>query len=100
MTRRLTIHQQTPVQSRPSTSTTPGADGDITTFEDGGGAYHDERLAEEQRAAAAVLPLILGLVVTQRVVLQGHPAVLPAVDVVGPLGRQESATPRQHSRKP
>lgn len=47
--------------------------------------HSDDSLAETQGPSAAKLSLVLRLVVAQSVVLQNHPAILPAVDVVGPL---------------
>lgn len=56
------------------------------------GSYRDDGFAEAQRAPAAVLPLVLRLVITQSVVLQHDPAILPAVDVVCPLWMEEKRT--------
>lgn len=70
-------------------------DGSVTQPGSGGGkrvmsvisssTHGDDSLAEAEGTSAAVLGLVLGLVVAQGVVLQDDPAVLPAVDVVGPL---------------
>lgn len=47
--------------------------------------HSDDSLAEAQRASATVLGLVLRFVVTQGVVLQDDPAVLPSMDIVCPL---------------
>lgn len=47
--------------------------------------YCDDCLTEAQRAPAAVLPFILRLVVTQSIVFQHNPSVLPPVYVICPL---------------
>lgn len=47
--------------------------------------YLDDSFAETQRSSAAIRPLVLSLIVAQRGVLQYDPAVLPSMDIVGPL---------------
>lgn len=48
-------------------------------------SYRDDGFAEAQWAPAPILPLVLRLVITQSVILQHNPAILPAMDVVCPL---------------